>query len=563
MTATDSTFIFGSVNRPSAKLFINELPVNLFPNGAFLAFLPISVGDFTFECRAVSAADTAVVLREVVISPYLTSTPRDTVAIDSSYLLPEENLELRSGDYVRVAFKGTPGLIATFTITGLVENAPMTERQPWKEFDWGEAVFGEGKPPTTAEIEGVYEGGYLIPQNVELNEADILFTLQGSDGHRVKASAPGRLTVRHEFFPQIAETHSEHTVARTGPGLGYQLFFPAGIRLWITGKKGGYFRARLSGLEQVWLPESHLTLLPAGTAIPHSTVSVLRTESRPEKLRVKIYLQQKLPFKIEQTRTPSELIVTIYGATSDTDWIRFQREDALLRGIQWSQPAEGVYRLVIALANEQQWGFDPYYEGNDLIIEVKRPPRKLRLKNLLVCVDAGHGPDKGAVGPTRLTEKDANLQLALALKQKLEKKGARVFLTRKDPFGVALSARPKLATVVGADILISLHHNALPDGVNPFLNNGTSTYYYHIQSRPLAEAIHRRMLQKLKLPDFGLYYDNLTLCRPTQMPAILLEPAFIMHPEGESLIKTAEYKKKTAEAIVKGIEDFLKASKQK
>ena len=36
---------------------------------------------------------------------------------------------------------------------------------------------------------------------------------------------------------------------------------------------------------------------------------------------------------------------------------------------------------------------------------------------------------------------------------------------------------------------MSIHNNALPDGVNPFLNNGTSVLYYHPQSRELAEAV--------------------------------------------------------------------------
>ena len=31
-----------------------------------------------------------------------------------------------------------------------------------------------------------------------------------------------------------------------------------------------------------------------------------------------------------------------------------------------------------------------------------------------------------------------------------------------------------------ADVLISIHNNALPDGVNPFTNNGTSVFYNHV-----------------------------------------------------------------------------------
>jgi N-acetylmuramoyl-L-alanine amidase len=111
-------------------------------------------------------------------------------------------------------------------------------------------------------------------------------------------------------------------------------------------------------------------------------------------------------------------------------------------------------------------------------------------------------------------------------------------------------------------VRVSIHNNALPDGVNPFRNWGTSVYYYHPQSLLLAQSIHRRLLKALKLWDFGLFYDNLALCRPTQMPAVLVEPTFIMHPEEEALLRDPKFQNKIARAIVKGIEDFFKQARE-
>src|SRR3990172_6010540 len=51
LTAYDSTFILGNVT-PGAELKINGYPVRVYSNGAFLAFLPIQGGDFTFELLA-------------------------------------------------------------------------------------------------------------------------------------------------------------------------------------------------------------------------------------------------------------------------------------------------------------------------------------------------------------------------------------------------------------------------------------------------------------------------------------------------------------------------------
>jgi N-acetylmuramoyl-L-alanine amidase len=153
--------------------------------------------------------------------------------------------------------------------------------------------------------------------------------------------------------------------------------------------------------------------------------------------------------------------------------------------------------------------------------------------------------------------------LAEDLKVKLEKKGAIIYLSREDLQGISLTARPKTAAVIDADILLSLHHNALPDGVNPFKSRGTSTYYYHLQSRKLAYLIQEKLLKNLGLNDFGLFYDNLALCRPTQMPAVLVEAAFLMHPEEEALVISEKGRQKTVKAITEAIEEFIAHERKK
>ena len=161
-------------------------------------------------------------------------------------------------------------------------------------------------------------------------------------------------------------------------------------------------------------------------------------------------------------------------------------------------------------------------------------------------------------GPTGLKEKDVNLWIAHKLRKILEKHGPTVYMTRYGHEHVELYDRPEKAMDCNADILISVHNNALPDGVNPFVNNGTSTYYYHPQSYPLARAIHKRMVKNLGLPDHGLYYGNLVLTRPTQMVAVLVECAFMMIPEQEAMLRTRGFQKRCAESIYQGICDFLK-----
>ena len=103
-------------------------------------------------------------------------------------------------------------------------------------------------------------------------------------------------------------------------------------------------------------------------------------------------------------------------------------------------------------------------------------------------MDPGHPPG-GSTGPTGLREAEANLGIGLEVQRLLEQEGAQVVMTRTADVPLELWPRVDLAERAGADLLVSIHNNALPDGVNPFTNNGASVYYNQPRSMPLARAI--------------------------------------------------------------------------
>jgi N-acetylmuramoyl-L-alanine amidase len=177
---------------------------------------------------------------------------------------------------------------------------------------------------------------------------------------------------------------------------------------------------------------------------------------------------------------------------------------------------------------------------------------------LRVAVDPGHGGQQdGAIGPTRIKEKDANLRCAMSLAERLRQSGATVIMTLDRDSTLGLPDRTSLAEQSNVDILISLHHNGLPDGVNPFGYFGTGTYYYRPQSRALSLAVQRAVVDELGLPDEGVYYNDLALVRPTAQLAILLESAYLMLPEQEELIGREDYPNRLARAVEKGITSFV------
>ena len=112
-----------------------------------------------------------------------------------------------------------------------------------------------------------------------------------------------------------------------------------------------------------------------------------------------------------------------------------------------------------------------------------------------------------------------------------------------------------------ADILLSMHFNGLPDGVDPTKTHGISTYYYQPQGYRLAYLIQKKLLNRTGVKNFGLFYNNLAICRTTQMISVLVEPGFIIHPWEEILIASAAYREKVVAAISEAIEQFLKERK--
>ena len=566
VTASESSFIFGNVSPADAEFEINNKRVKLYSNGAFLAFLPVKPGSFTFQCRAVVQSDTTRLVRNVYIPYYLETSSRDSMVIDTSYVFPVEDWELQPGDVFKVAMKGTPGCKATFSIEGLAEDLPMAEIPPKRSFYWGEAVFGQGTNSQMPDVKGIYTGAYIIQSWDWAEGRQIFFKIFNENGDTVFATAAGKMAVDNSAIPRIARLTQEVTVAQTGPRLGYQLFLPQGVKVWITGRRGEYLRVRLSETDEVWIRDKNAEMLPPGTPLPEGVVTVIRTEGFKKKSRVKLFLDQRLPFKVAQIKKPAALHVTLYGVTANTDWIKLDFDDPLIREIRWEQKARGVYQIIIQLNQDKHWGYLPFYENGNFNIDIKKKPDiagwpSSPLKDIVVCLDPGHNPDLGAVGPTRVSEKEINYKYCVALKKALEKKGAFVVLTHGESDGISLYARTRFAAFIGADILLSLHFNALPDGVDPFKNRGVSTYYYHPQSHLLAYLIQKNLLKSTKMKNFGLFYDNLALCRPTEMIAVLTEPGFLMHPEEEMRISSESNKKKVVEAIVKAMEQFLKESK--
>lgn len=588
----DSCYIFGSVS-PGTSLSINDFEIDVHKGGGWLAFLPVSPGEFSFNIKAEKNG----IIEEDTINVKLPDLPEytyDSLSILQLAITPSKETWVKAGDKITLAFRSLPFCNAFCVVEPICDTIPMTESHP-KNYYLGGNVFGGDEDndeltPDSLLIRGEYSGQYTIPPT----SADSLILiyhiyppseeqLEWINNYRVSLGrqelpADNILNlpqiIRDTVFESVKIIHDDYeptielvdsiSIIRTGPGKGYLCIHqPAGIRAKLIGKEGRWLKIKLSDYQHGWIIDTAAVILPANEKVPHSFIRKIQTINHEDKVSVIISTSGKHPFKIEENLKEKSITVYLYGVDSDTDWIRYDNKDSLIDQIIWFQSEPGVYAAKIFLTSNRIWGYDGYYVGDEFYFDIKKFSRsKVRMSQFRFVIDPGHSEDKGAVGPTGLTEKDANLFIALQLKKQLEREGAEVILTRDDDSHLPLYDRPKIAKRENSDIFISIHNNALPQGTNPFVNNGTSTFYYHPHSAPLAHAVHQSLARNLELNDFGWYYGNFAVIRPTQYPAILVECAFMMIPEQEAALRTEKFQKKIAKSIVEGVKDFLRGHAQ-
>jgi N-acetylmuramoyl-L-alanine amidase len=221
------------------------------------------------------------------------------------------------------------------------------------------------------------------------------------------------------------------------------------------------------------------------------------------------------------------------------------------------------------LLSKPVWGYKAFYLTNgSLVVRMRRPPTidaNDPLRGIRIMIDPGH-PPAGAIGPTGLTEAEANLGIALRLRDQLQARGAKVLLTHATTNGLVsntnqveeLGARAILAVNENVDLMVSVHNNAFPDGVNPFNSFGTATYYYHPFSADLAGNLNREIWSTVAIRNNNANRKSLAICRPTWMPCALTESLFMMFPDQEQALRDTAFLDRLAAAHVRGIEAFLR-----
>lgn len=187
------------------------------------------------------------------------------------------------------------------------------------------------------------------------------------------------------------------------------------------------------------------------------------------------------------------------------------------------------------------------------------------LDGKIITLDAGHGgSDPGAIGSDGTKEKNITLPITKMLKEILEDKGAKVYMTRTtdvDVFGPnasdaeELQARVNVGEKYNSDMFVSLHINS---SVNKNIG-GFSTYYYPKTDNDLrlAKNIQNKLAANFGVDDLGVRQANFYVIKRISMPAVLVEMCFISNEKELTLMKGQWFQKKTARLIAEGIEKYF------
>lgn len=297
-------------------------------------------------------------------------------------------------------------------------------------------------------------------------------------------------------------------------------------------------------------------------------------------LRLEFGLKKdKLDYKLQDRRLMRKQLILEMNNTKRKDVEAAKLPGELVSKLKFEDNGQGGTRAVLDLTNPQDTEFNAYLLEADR--KEKKPARLIvdiydanafyggtveNVEGRTIVIDPGHGgTDRGASGPSGITEKEITLDVSKKVRDILTASGAKVVMTRetdKDVYGPEATDAQELQARVdvgeytrGTDIFVSIHCNAFS---NPAAH-GMETYYYDgsYEGMQLATYINEELERSGGLFNRGVKTANFYVIKHSSMPATLLELAFITNYEEERLLMDEQYQQKLAHAIARGIGRFF------
>lgn len=196
------------------------------------------------------------------------------------------------------------------------------------------------------------------------------------------------------------------------------------------------------------------------------------------------------------------------------------------------------------------------------------------IRRATVVIDPGHGGpiDTGAVAPTGMPEKELNLDVARQVIRELAARDIDAVLTRTDDYATPLSVRANLADSLGAEMMVSIHHNAPTPGpshvpgIEVFIQSGS------VDSGRLGGLLWKSTMSALSTfdvdwvaaADAGVMTvlntrgdDAYGIIRHPNTPTVLIELGYISNRAEAELYQRPEYSLRAGISIAEAIDQYL------
>ncbi|SDH59410.1 N-acetylmuramoyl-L-alanine amidase [Desulfosporosinus hippei] len=190
------------------------------------------------------------------------------------------------------------------------------------------------------------------------------------------------------------------------------------------------------------------------------------------------------------------------------------------------------------------------------------------LGDRVVVIDAGHGGvDPGAVGISKVLEKDITLGVSKRLQVLVQQSGAKAVMVREDDRDLGtsqgllkrkredLAQRIQLAMDTQAEVYLSIHANSFPD---PKLT-GAQTFYHSDspEGKLLAQFIQQELNSMTNTKRVAKGNQDIYVLKKAKQAAVTVELGFLSNLQEEQLLTNPEYQQKLAIAIFQGLSIYF------
>ena len=565
-TTSDRIFFIGTAPK-EGNVSINGKPISRSDAGHFAPSLPLDLGENNFALKYVNVSNDRnserLINVKVLRESRITLPPKDIGFIKDS-LFPTVDVARQPNE--RICFDAIATPKATVLVRVGDRQIPLLPRRRNVQLPPNSSVLTGNNEATVESPSGYFRGCTTFEVASSLGQPEYEMRL----GDRlIKQKTVGKVEILSPKNIQVAEITAIAADARTGASTDFSRLtpLPKGTKALITGREGDWIRLDYGG----WVRQS-LTKIEASEVPPHSIVKSINTQRVTDKVdkndinniwtEVTIPLEVPVPLSIIQG--DRLFTFTLYNVTAQTDTISID-PDSIIDKLEWVQAEPKKVTYTINLKPKQQWGYKVRYKGTNLIISLKHPPiispvaESQPLKGIKILLDAGHGSkeDLGSRSPTGYPEKDVTLITSKLLQDELQNRGAKVVMTRTDDSDVELAARVAKIDQEQPAIAISIHYNALPDDGDAINTSGVGTFWYNPQSQDFAKFINGYISTKLNRRDYGVFWNNLALVRPTTSPSVLLELGFMINPIEFEWIIDPQQQKLLAMTLANGITEWI------